>query len=270
MLSVATRLMAVLNSDRASQQMPVYYDLRVKVHQYQMLDSVGVRVPGKHARKGVTANSLPGLVIGVHPHRVGQGKTVEHVLYTVWCEYGVLKDKLKVDKLVTLSLNNFPHLRSFIDKLTPHERLSPKDKSYQAPLDGMAQHIARITVKEAWKAQLAARQQRVTDQSRKRDVAPRLAANAADTHSHAGRPAQGAVAGHRQQPASRQRSCSDKRPRQRRGLHSERKQVAVSGPIHSARGQPDGAMGEQAGCTCPRCAGMARPAAAAAGAQQYN
>ena len=180
-LSVAKRLMAVWNQQRASQQMAVYYDLKKKVHQYQMLDSVTVRIPGQHARKGDTPHTLPGLVIGVHPHKVGNGKQVEHILYTVWCQYGVLKDKLKVDRLVSLSLNNFPHLLEFIAKLTPQERLSPKDSSYQPPLTGTAQDIARITVQEAWAAHLGKQTQRVVNQKRKRAVAPRLAANAADT-----------------------------------------------------------------------------------------
>ena len=180
-LSVAKRLMAVWNRQRASQQMAVYYDLKKKVHQYQMLDSVAVRIPGQHARQGDTPHTLPGLVIGVHPHKVGNGKQVEHVLYTVWCQYGVLKDKLKVDRLVSLSLNNFPHLVAFIAKLTPQERLSLKDSSYQPPLTGTAQDIARISVQEAWAQHLGTHKQRVVSQKRKRAVAARLAANAADT-----------------------------------------------------------------------------------------
>lgn len=180
-LLVGTRLQAEWNQQVASQSMCYYYDLKKKAHQFQLLDSVAVRVPGKYPRKGDTPYTLPGVVIGVHPYKVGNGKQVEHLLYTVWCEHGVLKDKLKVDRLRGLSLNSFPELVAFIATLTPQERLPVPDSKHQPPLTGSAQSLTRIGLKEAWAAHVAKRTQRVVSQKRNRTVVARTAANAADT-----------------------------------------------------------------------------------------
>ena len=90
-VAVAKRLKVVVDQQKATQSMTKYYNIKHKGHQFQMLDSVGVRVAGKNPRKGDTANTLPGLVIGVHPHeaRHGRTKVMTHLLYTVWSQYGV-------------------------------------------------------------------------------------------------------------------------------------------------------------------------------------
>ena len=182
-LTLATRLLTEVNLQAASQRMAADYDAKSKVHTYQLLDAVGVRIPGKNPRKGDTPNSLPGLVVSIHKQDNGSGsKKVVHQLYTVWCQYGVLSQKLKIDKLVSLSINNFPHLLAFRDEtLTAPERLPQSDPDWQSALRGTARSCPKVTVDAAWKAHVATFQQRPVDQSRQRTVPTRLAADAADT-----------------------------------------------------------------------------------------
>ena len=87
------------------------YDAKAKPRAYRHLDAVGVRIPGKNPRKGHLHNCLPCLVVDVREERRRAGtRVVVHRMYTVWCPFGVLSNKLKVDKLVSLSINNFPAL----------------------------------------------------------------------------------------------------------------------------------------------------------------
>lgn len=66
-LTLATLLMAVVISQAASQPITVYYGLKPKVQLYQLLDAVGVRIPGKNPRKGhATHTARPG---DQHPHK---------------------------------------------------------------------------------------------------------------------------------------------------------------------------------------------------------
>ena len=118
-LTLAQRYMATINQQAASQNMARDYDRKSNVHQFSQLDAVGVRVPGRNPRKGNTRNILPGLVVGIHSHKVGTANAVTHKLYTVWCPHGVLSQPIKVDKLVTLSANNFPELLEFRDVNSP-------------------------------------------------------------------------------------------------------------------------------------------------------
>ena len=91
------------------------------------------------------------------------------------CRHGVLKDKLKVDKLVTLSINNFPALLELRDqRLTAQQRLASSNPNWQPPLDALAD-VPRIPLKRAWKKHRAAFTQRTEDQSRHRTVPTRTA-----------------------------------------------------------------------------------------------
>ena len=137
-LALATRLMAVMYSQAASERMAVDYDAKTKVHAYQLLDAVGLRVPGNNARKGATPSCVPGVVVAIYKQNNGSGsKKVVRQLYSVWCEYGVLSQKLKIDKLVSISINNFPALLAFREEtLTAEERLPESDSNWRSPLDG--------------------------------------------------------------------------------------------------------------------------------------
>ena len=180
---IADRLMAERNSEKASMEMAVYHDAKSSRTKYALLDAVGVRVPGRNARKGDGPNSLPGVVIGIYRQEAGACTArVVHQLYTVWCEYGVLSQMMKVDKLVTLTINGYPQLLHFRDEtLTAAERLPEGSPGHQQPLTGTAAGIPKITVEAAWKAHLRRRRQRTEDQSRQRTVSTRQAADAADT-----------------------------------------------------------------------------------------
>ena len=189
-LLLARRMQAYWTSQEASQQMAVYYDAKSKVHQYQLLDAVGVLVPGKNPRKGDTSNSVPGLVIAIHSKdRTAGSKKVVHQLYTVWCPHGVLSQKLKVDKLVTLSINNFPELLAFRNEtLTAAERLPCTDKDWLSPLLGTARSLPVVTIQAAWTAHRGPTRstQSTVDQSRQRTVDTRTAADAASVALAAG------------------------------------------------------------------------------------
>jgi hypothetical protein len=98
----------------------------------------------------------------------------------------VLKDKVKVDKLVTLSINNFPALLELRDqRLTAQQRLARSDPNWQSLLDALAD-VPRIPLQRAWKEQREAFKQRTEDQSRHRTVPTRTAADAAGTSIAAG------------------------------------------------------------------------------------
>jgi hypothetical protein len=187
-LQVAYRLEAYQNSQAASQRMANDHDSKAKPTVYQHLDAVGVRIPGRNPRKGNTHHSLPCLVVDVEEKRVRAGtRTVVHRLYTVWCPHGLLKDKVKVDKLVTLSINNFPallHLRD--ERLTAMQRLASSDPNWQPPLHTLGD-VPRITLKRAWERHRAAFKQRTEDQSRHRSVPTRTSADAAATSIAAGK-----------------------------------------------------------------------------------
>ena len=179
---VVNRLQAYHNQQAASQRMADDHDSKVKPTVYRHVDAVGVRIPGKNPRKGSTAHCLPCLVVDVQTERVGAGnRVVVHRLYTLWCPHGVLKDKLKVDKLVTLSINNFPALLELRDqRLTAQQRLASTDPNWQSPLVALVNE-QRITLKQAWEAHRAPYKRRTEDQSRHRTVATRRAADAAGT-----------------------------------------------------------------------------------------
>ena len=142
-----------------------------------------MRISGKNPRKGNTAKSLPGLVIAIRKKKVGDGaKVVWHQLYQVWCAQGVLSQTIKVDQLVPLSINNFPELLAFRDKrLTAEERLPSSDPKWQSPLTSTASSYPTVTLKTVWEQHRATYKQRTEDQSRKRKVGTRAAADAADT-----------------------------------------------------------------------------------------
>jgi hypothetical protein len=99
----------------------------------------------------------------------------------VWCAYGVLAQPVKVDKLVSLSINNFPVLLDFRDNtLSPEERLAPDAPGYVSPMSYTAAGIPKCTIDRAWKQHLETFKQRPVDQSRQRTVAARVTATAAD------------------------------------------------------------------------------------------
>ena len=181
-LTLAQRYMAGVNSQAASLNMAAQYDRKQKLHQFKLLDAVGVRVPGKNPRKGDTSHNVPGLVIGITDREVGSTTKVTHKMYTVWCAQGVLSQPIKLDKLVPLSINNFPELLEFRDRtLTPAERLEPTDAEWQSPLLGTASTLPKVAIDMAWKRQLGGYKQRTVDQSRQRTTPARTAAVAADT-----------------------------------------------------------------------------------------
>jgi hypothetical protein len=187
-LQVATRLEAYNNAQAHSTRMAADYDSKANPVVYRHLEAVGVRVPGKNPRKGSTHSSLPCLVVDVQKQTVkGSGNTIViHRLYTLWCPHGVLKGKVKVDKLVPLSINNFPellHLRD--DQLTARQRLAEADPNWLSPMNTV-RDVATITLKTAWKRHLEARTQRTVDMSRQRSVPARMAADAAATSIAAG------------------------------------------------------------------------------------
>ena len=164
--------------------MAKYYDFKHRAHhQYQMFECVGVTVPPVNPRKGSGSkrDCIPGLVIGVHP-RYADGSTskVTHMMYTVWCEFGVLLGQWKIDKLCTLPANNYPALPAILDSLTPAERLSVNDANFVEPLQCTAKDVARISLDDAYNKLQSRRTHRVEDQSRKRTAPARTAANAAD------------------------------------------------------------------------------------------
>ena len=188
MQTLANRLMAVINSEAASTRMAVDYDNKHKPHLYKLLDAAGVRIPGAHPRKGATANLLPCLVIAVDKRVVGTGKTATHQMYTMWSPQGVLANKIGVNMLKPLAINNFPELLAFRDeKLTAAERLPSDDTNHKSPLLGTASTYPKLTLDSAWTAFRATYTQRTVDQSRQCKVATRKAANAADTSIQAAR-----------------------------------------------------------------------------------
>ena len=186
--TLANRLLAETNSELASQRMAVDYDNKHKPHLYNVLDAAGVRIPGKNPRKGATANCLPCLVVAVDKRVVGTGKTATHQTYTMWSPQGVLTNKLGVNMLKPLSINNFPELLAFRDeKLTAAERLPSDHPDHQQPLLGTASTFPKLTLENAWKAYRGTYTQRTVNQSRQRKVVSRKAANAADTSIQAAR-----------------------------------------------------------------------------------
>lgn len=145
--TLANRLMAVTNSEVASTRMAVDYDNKHKPHLYKVLDAAGVRIPGTNARKGATANCLPCLVIAVDKRTVGTGKTATHQMYTMWSPQGVLANKIGVNMLKPLAINNFPELLAFRDeKLTAAERLPSDNANHQQPLLGTASTYPKLTL----------------------------------------------------------------------------------------------------------------------------
>lgn len=97
----------------------------------------------------------------------------------------MLKDKVSVDKLVPLSINNFEallHLRD--DKLTARQRLAEADPDWRSPM-GTVKDVKTVTLKTAWKRHREQFEQRTVDMSRHRSV-PRKAADAAVTSIAAG------------------------------------------------------------------------------------
>ena len=181
-LTLAQRYMAGVNQKVASDNMAAQYDRKQKLHQFKLLDAVGVRVPGKNPRKGDTSHSVPGLVIGITERQVGSTTKVTHKMYTVWCAQGVLSQPIKLDKLVPLSINNFSELLEFRDRtLKPAERLQPTNAGWQSPLLGTASTLRRVEIGKAWKQQLSGYTQRTVDQSRQRTTTARTAAVAAET-----------------------------------------------------------------------------------------
>ena len=120
-------------------------------------------------------------MIGVHPRFAdGSISKVMHVMYTVWCEFGVLSGQWKIDKLCRLPSNNYPALLAIIDSLTPPERLSVNDVNFVQPLHCTAKDVARISLDDAFKQLHNRRTHRVEEQSRQRTAPARTAANAAD------------------------------------------------------------------------------------------
>ena len=183
LLAIGKRLSASANNAKSTERMAQDHDASSKVHEFKYLDAVAVRIKGKKPRSGDTTNSLPGLVIGVHRHEKGnKPQKVVHQTYTVWTVFGVLDNKLPVDSLNKLSLNNFPDLLDFKDnKLTDAEQLPTDDENWTSPINRVTAEYSTITLKNAWSAHLLQRTQRPVDQSRHRTTASRPAATAADT-----------------------------------------------------------------------------------------
>ena len=180
---LARRLALAYNNKASTQRFAADYNASAKCHSFNLLDAVGVRVPGKNARSGDGTNRLPGLVIGIHQmDRDSTAQLAVHQLYTVWCPSGVLTDKFSVDKLNKLKLNSYPELVQFKEHtLTDSERLPSDDPNWRSPLAGTATNYDRITVATAWAAHRQSYTQRTVDQSRNRTTASRATAAAADT-----------------------------------------------------------------------------------------
>jgi len=129
---------------------------------------VGVRVSGSNPRKGACTNNLPCIVREVVSRHVGSGPKKTHHLYKVVCEFGMVSSTFKIDKLVPLSLNNFPEmvaLKQVYGELSATER----------------GRLEKLTLTNAYEKYIAKSKQRTVDQSRQRSVATRAAATAADT-----------------------------------------------------------------------------------------
>lgn len=186
--SLGQRIIAGLNNARSSASMAADHDASAKVHTFNLLDAVAVRVPGRKRRSGDGLNSLPGLVVGIHEHDQGQqSQKVVHKLYTVWCAYGVLAGKLSVDMLNKLTINNFPHLLNFRDKkLSDSERLASSDPDWLSPLNGTLRKCTRIPLKDAWEKHRLSYTQRTQKMGRNRNTVTRPAADAAGTAIAAG------------------------------------------------------------------------------------
>jgi hypothetical protein len=84
------------------------------------------------------------------------------------CEFGMVSSTFKIDKLVPLSLNNFPEmvaLKQVYGELSATER----------------GRLEKLTLTNAYEKYIAKSKQRTVDQSRQRSMATRAAATAADT-----------------------------------------------------------------------------------------
>ena len=167
----------------ASMVMAAVHDGGSSVIEYKLLDAVAVLVPGSAPRKGDTKTTLPGLVVDIKRHEIGEGKsTVAHQSYRVWTPYGLLKKILTVDRLATLSINNFPELLDFRDnKLSPEERLPMDDPQHQSPMNGTLADAKRIKVSEARANYKKTFKKGAGKKKRKKSAADRIAATAADT-----------------------------------------------------------------------------------------
>ena len=183
LLILGKRLSAASSNAVSTKKMAADYDASSKVHHFNQLDAVAVRIPGKKPRSGDGTNSLPGLVVGIYEKNSGERTPkVVHRMYTVWCPYGVLSESLPVDRLNKLSINSFTELLTFRDEtLTDAERLPRSDPNWRSPMTGTALNCPKISLKHAWAAHPLKYTQPATKQSRNRSTGTRPAATAADT-----------------------------------------------------------------------------------------
>jgi transposase InsO family protein len=164
---VAARLLAEHNNDTARERMVEDYNANVKNAIYNVGDAVGVGVPGSNPRKGKGSNNLPCIIVGVQTWALGRHGGTRR-MYQVACQFSLLKDLVKVDMLVPLSLNNWPLL---VELKAKYAKLTPAELAARPTL----------ATKTAYEQYLATFKHATEDQSRQRAVPMRVAAAAADT-----------------------------------------------------------------------------------------
>ena len=98
--------------------------------------------------------------------------------YKLLTPFGVLKGTFRVEDLVTVTLNSHPPLLELFNSFTAEELMAPTALGAQ-PID--LSRWGEITVDEAWAQTNSGKQPAAVDNSRRREVAPRTAAVAAET-----------------------------------------------------------------------------------------
>lgn len=205
LVSICNKVLAEHNTESASNRMAMDYNAKASVVEYKLFDIVGVSYKTGSMRHGKAPDCIPGLIILITDKQTGSGAAkATHHFYTILTEYGVLKERYQVGQLSPLTLNNYPALATMkAEQFTDAEQESSTHPHWTA-VD--ITRFTPISSKDAHEQMLAGEKQATVDQSRKRRVPTRAAANAAETSimaSQASKRSAPSVADLSNQPAAR-------------------------------------------------------------------
>jgi hypothetical protein len=188
---IGTRLMAGQYNDLSRVRMMRDDMARRDVPDWRTMNGVGLRRAGLNSEKNNKLgyrglDCLPCIIIATKTRPVdmtgsdiGSAVQLPQVMsYKLMCEYGILEGTLTASQLVLISLHSFPQLVQLYEGLTARQLQAPTSSDYE-PIDEL--QYPRLNADEAFKREAAKIRPAAVHNSRRREVAERPAAVAADT-----------------------------------------------------------------------------------------
>jgi hypothetical protein len=143
-LNIATRALAANDQVKANTRTAADHNRTASLAAYRKGDAVGVHIDGKNPRKASVRDALPCVIIEVLRRVDEDGlQSDPRTMYRVASPQGVLARTYKLDRLVPLSINNYPALLEL-------------RKSYAIASAGDIRAELTVTLTEAWTKHRAA------------------------------------------------------------------------------------------------------------------